>query len=320
MSNQIDYIEEVEIVSSSSAFIEANTLQVSLQEIENHHIVPSYTKDYEPLISVGDFIHRTQDVLHHYLEGETILAPQIRVSHPIKGRVPEARFKPTSELLEQEKTVYYERSMFVFEIPSISSTIDNQPMNLMVGGIKAYNEDKINGKKGNLENFKLFLGFQVKVCSNLCIWTDGASLNVKVRSIGELMDCILQMLHNYHPSNQLKALESLVNYSLTERQLAQIIGRARLYNYLPMQEKKAIPELMFTDTQINSIARDYYQDESFCRGQNGDINLWRLFNLMTSSNKTSYIDQFASRAINASNFVFQLQQALKEGKQHWFLS
>ena len=133
MSNQIDYIEEVEIVSSSFAFIEANTLQVSLQEIESSHIVPSYTKDYEPLISVGDFIHRTQDVLHHYLEGETILAPSIRVSHPIKGRVPEARFKPTSELLEHEKTVYYERSMFVFEIPSISSTIDNQPMNLMVG-------------------------------------------------------------------------------------------------------------------------------------------------------------------------------------------
>ena len=131
MSNQIDYSTEVEIVSSSSAFIEANTLEVSLQEIEQHHIVPSYTKDYEPLISVGDFINRTQDVLHHYLDGETILAPAIRVSHPIKGRVPEARFKPTSELQEHEKTVYYERTMFLFEMATLGKRVLIPEINLL---------------------------------------------------------------------------------------------------------------------------------------------------------------------------------------------
>ncbi|MHA8066963.1 DUF3871 family protein [Aquirufa sp. ROCK2-A2] len=320
MSNQIDYLEEVEIVSSSSAFIEANTIEVSLQEIERHHIVPSYTKDYEPFISVGDFVNRTKDVLHHYLDGETILAPAIRVSHPIKGRVPEARFKPTSELLENEKTVYYERTMFLFEIPSITSSIDGQPMNLIVGGIKAYNEDKINGKKGSLESFKLFIGFQVKVCSNLAVWTDGAVVNVKVRSIGELMDHTMQMLNQYHPKRQIQAMESLLNYSLTESQLAPIIGRARLYNYLPIQERKGISDLLFTDSQINAVAKDYYQDESFCRGQNGEISLWRLYNLLTGANKSSYIDQFASRALNASNFVQQLQNSLDEGTSNWFLN
>lgn len=147
MSNLLEYNTEVEIVSSSSAFIEANTVEVSLHEIVSSHIVPSYTKDYEPLISVGDFINRTHDILHHFLEGETILAPAIRVSHPIKGRIPEARFKPTTELEDHEKTVYFERTMFLFEVPTISTIIDGQHMHLIVGGIKAYNEDRLNGKK-----------------------------------------------------------------------------------------------------------------------------------------------------------------------------
>lgn len=320
MNNQVDYSTEIEIVSSSAAFIEANTLEVSLQEIETTHIIPSYTKDYEPLISVGDFINRTQDVLHHFLEGETILSPAIRVSHPIKGRIPEARFKPTSELRDDEKTVYYERTMFLFEIPSISSTIDGQPMSLIVGGVKAYNEDKINGKKGSLENFKLFVGFQVKVCSNLCVWTDGAVVHAKVRSIGELMDSTMKMLSGYQPKQQIQALESLVNYSLSERQLAQILGRARLYNYLPSSERNEIPELLFTDTQINTVARGYYMDESFHRGSNGEISLWNLYNLLTGSNKSSYIDQYIPRVVNASQFVFQLQDSLDQGTTNWYLS
>lgn len=319
MINQIDYSTELEIVSSSSAFIEANTIEVSLQEIESTHIIPSYTKDYEPLISVGDFINRTQDVLHHFLEGETILSPSIRVSHPIKGRIPEARFKPTSELRDDEKTVYYERTMFLYEIPSISSIIDGQPMSLIVGGVKAYNEDKINGKKGSLENFKIFVGFQVKVCSNLCIWTDGAVVHAKVRSIGELMDSTMKMLSEYQPKNQIQALESLVNYSLSERELAQILGRARLYNYLPSNERNGLPELLFTDTQISTVAKDYYQDESFHRGSNGEISLWKLYNLLTGSNKSSYIDQYIPRAVNASQFVFQIKSALDEGSTNWYL-
>ncbi|MHA8060992.1 DUF3871 family protein [Aquirufa beregesia] len=319
MINQIDYSTELEIVSSSSAFIEANTLEVSLQEIESTHIIPSYTKDYEPLISVGDFINRTQDVLHHFLEGETILSPAIRVSHPIKGRIPEARFKPTSELRDDEKTVYYERTMFLFEIPSISSAIDGQPMSLIVGGVKAYNDDKINGKKGSLENFKLFVGFQVKVCSNLCVWTDGAVVHSKVRSIGELMDSIMKMLSEFQPKNQIQALESLVNYSLSDRELAQILGRARLYNYLPFNERNGIPELLFTDTQISTVAKEYYQDESFHRGSKGEISLWRLYNLLTGANKSSYIDQYIPRAVNASQFVFQIKNALDEGSTNWYL-
>ncbi len=117
-------IEEHVIESSSSAFIGANTIEVNLQEIQRQHIIPVFSKDNEPLISHGDFIQTTYDVINHCFKGEDILSPSIRVSHPIKGRTPEARYKPANQLEDHEKTIYYERAMFVFEIPSIQRTID----------------------------------------------------------------------------------------------------------------------------------------------------------------------------------------------------
>lgn len=321
MNNQLNYNNLIEQeVSSSSAFIESNTIAVKLEEIEQRHIVPSYTKDYEPLISVADFINSTKEVVHHFLHGEEILAPAIRVSHPIKGRIPQARFKPVSDLEEHEKTLYYERTMFVFEVPTITTTINNQPMNLMVGGIKAYHEDKINGRKGALEHFKIFVGFQVKVCANMCIWTEGTHLRVQVRSLGALMDSIMQLLSTYHPDNHIHYLHRLNDMELTQPQFAQFIGRARMHSYLSPEQKKHLPAWLYTDSQALQITKDYFQDEHFGSMSSGSISLWNLYNLMTNANKSSYIDLFANRALNAMQMVGSIQQALEHKKSHWFLS
>lgn len=306
--------------SRGSCFIGANTFEASLQDIQQNHIIPSYTKDNESLISVGDFIQSTYDVVNHYLEGEEILAPNIRLSHPIKGRIPEARHKQAFELLDHERTIFYERSMFVIDIPSITQEIDGQLMHLSIGGVKCYNDDNFNAKKGALESFKLFVGFQVKVCSNMCIWTDGVKQDIKVRSIGELMDSTMELLNAYDPNKHLEQLISLTDYTLTEKQFAQLLGRARLYNFLPSHLKKGIPPLNYTDTQISNVARDYFQDNSFCRDAHGDINLWKVYNLLTNVNKTSYIDQFLGRAVNAFEFTQQLAAALDGKRESWFLS
>jgi hypothetical protein len=164
------------------------------------------------------------------------------------------------------------------------------------------------------------VGFQVKVCSNLCVWTDGVKLDLKVRSIGEIMDEGMRLLSNYQPKNHIEELCRLADYTLTEQQFAQILGKARLYNFLPNSQKKTIDPLLFTDTQLTSVARDYFQDESFCRNESGDINLWRVYNLLTGANKSSYIDQFLSRAVNALDFTNQIAYALDDGNNHWFLS
>lgn len=313
-------IDEQGIVSSSSAFIGANTIEVNLQEIQRQHIIPVFSKDNEPLISHGDFIQTTYDVINHCFKGEDILSPSIRVSHPIKGRTPEARYKPANQLEDHERTIYYERAMFVFEIPSIQRTIDGQTLSLTIGGVKCYGDDKLNNKKGSSEHFKIFIGFSVKVCSNLCVWSDGAQVKLVVRSQGELMDAIMNMISVYNPEQHLRAMQRLAEHNLTEAQFAQVLGRARLYNYLPNEVRKEIPPLLFTDTQLGSVAKDYFQDNSFCRNEKGDINLWRMYNLFTGANKSSYVDSFLERSINAFEFTNQLQTGLSGGGTNWYLN
>ncbi|GLB53444.1 hypothetical protein NBRC110019_24850 [Neptunitalea chrysea] len=69
------------------------------------------------------------------------------------------------------------------------------------------------------------------------------------------------------------------------------------------------------------MARDYYQDDSFCKSENGDINLWKLYNLFTQANKSSYIDTFLDRSNNAYSFSNSLLKALNgDNNYHWFLS
>ncbi len=313
-------IEEQVIESSSSAFIGANTIEVNLQEIQRQHIIPVFSKDNEPLISHGDFIQTTYDVINHCFKGEDILLPSIRVSHPIKGRTPEARYKPASQLEDHERTIYYERAMFVFEIPSIQRTIDGQTLSLTIGGVKCYGDDKLNNKKGTAEHFKIFIGFSVKVCSNLCVWSDGTQVKLVVKNQGELMDAIMNMISLYNPEQHLRAMQRFTEHNLTEAQFAQVLGRARLYNYLPNEVKKLIPPLFFTDTQLGSVAKDYIQDNSFCRNDTGDINLWRMYNLFTGANKSSYVDSFLERSVNAFEFTHQLQSGLAGGSTNWYLN
>ena len=45
----------------------------------------------------------TLEVLQNSFKTELINDPIIKVSHPIKGRIPEAKHKPSKDLLENEK-------------------------------------------------------------------------------------------------------------------------------------------------------------------------------------------------------------------------
>lgn len=66
-------------------------------------------------------------------------------------------------------------------------------------------------------------------------------------------------------------MESLTQYSFTESQFAQLVGRARLYNHLPKNEKLQMPQFLLNDWQVSTIAKDYYQDERFCKNDEGTI-------------------------------------------------
>jgi hypothetical protein len=308
------------VISEKSPFIEANTVSASWEEINEHHIIPVFSKDNEPLISHAEFIETVESIVRDYYSSETILKPNIRLSHPIKGRVPEARNKPANELEEWEKTLYYERMAFIIEIPSIQDEIAGNRLSLTIGGVKAYNLDNMNGKKGTDQHFKMFIGFQNQVCTNLCVWTDGLMDDIKVKEKDTLTMFIHHLLERYRVSMHLNALKDLANYHLTERQFAQFIGKCRMYQYLPKKEKQKIPEMAFGDQQISMAARGYYEDPNFGKQENGDINLWSLYNLLTGANKTTYIDQFACRSSNAYGVGEQLKYSLQGISKAWYLS
>ena len=266
-----DFIEvitpetELELLSTDKPFIQANTISSTLSEIKKEHLIPVYAKDNEPLISGADFIEAMSDIVTEVYRNETVLKPNIRLSHPIKGRVPGAKDKAAASLEEWEKTIYYERMAFIIEIPTISDVVDGNRLSLTVGGIKAYNLDNLYNRKGADEHFKIWIGFQNKVCLNMCVWSDGAMMDLKVTSRGQLMACIRSLIQNYNQNHHLYHLKELCNYSLTEQKFAQLIGRTRMYPYLPNTMKKEITQLLFGDTQMGAVVKDYYRDDSFAK-------------------------------------------------------
>lgn len=311
---------QTQIEYAHKPFIEANTQEINLQHLKNKCIIPVFSKDNEKTISHQEFIEISQNCIANVFPNHSMSEPEIRVSHQIKGRTPGAIYKNVKDLLDHEKTIYYERMAFIVKIPAITDIINGNELSLTIGGVRAYNQENLYNKK-TFEKFKFFVGFQNKVCCNLCVWSDGFVDDLKVSSYEELQSKIFQVLNNYNAEKHLSEMRQFADYSLTEHQFAQLLGRTRLYQHLPKKEKSNIPLLQFTDGHINTIIKDYYEDESFCRDNAGDINLWNLYNLFTQANKSSYIDTFLDRNLNAFDFTKGIQQSLNDNSDyHWFLS
>ncbi len=303
-----------------SPFIEANTESVSLSHLKEKCVIPVFSKDNEITLSHQEFIETAISAIATIFPNEAIDAPEIRVSHQIKGRTPDALHIPTKDLQDFQRTSYFERMAFIIKIPSITETINGNRLELTIGGVRAYNQENLYSKK-TYEKFKYFIGFKNMVCCNLCVSTDGFQSEIRAMSYLDLEDKMIQVLSNYRAQEHLNSMQNLLERSLTERDFAQIIGKSRLYNYLPKKDKSLIPELLLNDGHINTVAKDYYQDESFCRNANGEISMWEFYNLLTGSNKTSYIDTFLERGVNAFDFSRGISNALSDRNSNfaWFL-
>ena len=302
-------------------FIEANTENVSLSHLKEDCIIPVFTKDNEITLSHQEFIETVLEAVSQVFGNETIESPEIRTSHLIRGRTPDALHVPAKELLDHQKTMYYERMAFCIKIPSITQDVGGNRLELTIGGVRAYNQENLYNKK-TYEKFKFFIGFKNMVCCNLCISTDGYQSEIKAMSNYDLLEKVKLTMQQYKMEEHIATLKNLNNFQLSEREFAQIIGKSKLYNYLPKNEKAHIPELLLNDGHINAVAKDYYNDESFCRDTNGDINLWKFYNLLTGSNKSSYIDTFLDRGVNAFDFSKGISNALSDSNSNysWFLS
>ena len=99
-------------------FLEANTEAITIEELATKCVVPTWANQ-ELTIAHQDFINCVHEAAQDFYHGEVVNAPDIRCSHIVRGRVPSSLGKKASELLECEKTQFYQRLAFAFTIPTI---------------------------------------------------------------------------------------------------------------------------------------------------------------------------------------------------------
>lgn len=311
-------LDEPKTVKKTNHFIEANTSEIDLKSLKSECIIPVFAKDNELTISHPAFIETAYDAATSFFNGERIETPAIRVSHVVKGRIPEAIHKPANQLLESDKTIYYERCAFAIDIPTIFETVGGNKLNLSIVGVRAYNRENLYSRK-TLERFSVAIGFVNQVCCNMCVFTDGYRSQIEVSSTKDLYRALLELFNQYNPAKHLHLMQSLGNTVMTEHQFVTLLGRMRLYQCLPQGYQKRLPRMLLTDTQINSVARTYISDENF--GSFGsELDMWRFYNLLTGANKSSYIDSFLDRSLNATEMAVGISSALHGDERYkWFI-
>ena len=305
---------------NKTPIIEANTIDVKLLHLKTDCTIPVFAKDNERTISHQEFIQCAMEAIEAVFGRNTYLQPEIRVSHTIKGRIPDAIHKSANELMDHEKTIYYERMAFAIELQGFTKEIGGNELCLTIGGVRAYNQENLYNKK-SLEHFKFFIGFKNMVCCNMCVSSDGFVDDLRVGTVYDLKNRMIQIIRNYKMEEHIEAMDRLTHLSINEQQFAQILGKCRLYQFLPKEKKRNIPALIFNDTQVNTVAKDYFLDESFARNANGDIDLWKMYNLFTGANKSSYIDLFLQRGLNAFELAEGIGEALVDEHSdfRWFI-
>ena len=295
------FIEDAVIVSEKEQkkehpnFIESNTSGITLEELESNCIVPSFG-DNQLTISHQTFIHRIEEAARSYFTGENFGNTEIRVSHKILGRVPGALTKKKEELKPEDETIYYQRMAFCFHIRSMSRMMNGEEVHLCIGGVRSLNEENLYNRKSP-EKFKIFIGWRVKVCSNLMLTND--------------------------PEQNLRLLENLGRTRISQEQFCQIIGRLRLYQALPASQLKELPKVILGDSNVNAATKGYIENPNFGLCGRENITCWDLMQLLNDAAKQSYIDKFLERNQNCTDFAVGIQKALNgEDTENygWFLS
>ena len=165
-------IQDEPVAKPGVSFLEANTDAITLDELANKCVVPTWA-NLESTISHQDFVSCVHDAACSFYAGERVNIPEIRVSHIVRGRIPSALGKKASELLECEKTQFYQRLAFAFTIPTIVETIRGQRLELCIGGVRNYSDLNLYRASKGLEKFSCFVGWRVRICSNQVLTGEG---------------------------------------------------------------------------------------------------------------------------------------------------
>lgn len=300
-------------------FIESNTQAITLEDLTRKNIIPTFS-DNTLTISHQNFIGAVTKVAEQVFGELTV--PELRVSHPIIGRVPSAQHKKASELTDEEKTIFYQRMAFCTHVKNLTKTINGQTVHLCIGGVRAYNEDKLYNRASAMK-FKIFVGWQVRVCSNLCLTCDGFSGTIECMTEADILQKSIELFSSFNPNKEdsLRLLENLHSTNISEELFCKIIGRMRLYQNLPIEEQKKLPLLTIGDQAVNAMVKNYVTNPNFGK-KTGEITCWNLLQFANEAVKSSYIDKWLERNQNCTDFAIGIQKAInkEDDGYSWFLN
>lgn len=303
-------------------FIEGVSNMITMDDLTNKCVIPTFA-DNSLIISHQQFIETVRMAAMAYFGQDNVTPAECRVSHPIIGRIPSAQHKKASDLTDEEKTLTYQRLAWIAQIPSFSTTINGERASLTIGGTRSLHEDRLYGRAVPLK-FNLVISFRLRICSNMLISHDGLLQGVSCMTSADIFEKALNLFQQFNIEKNLHQLEMLNQVMLSQEQFCQILGRLRLYNVLPTQEKKSLPQIILGDSIINAATREYISNPNFGIQSSGDtISCWQLMNLLNEAAKTSYPDLFLERNANCTEFATGIANAIigddSQGYR-WFLN
>lgn len=312
---------EEEISQEHPNFIESNTQAISLEELATRCIVPTFSDNSLTIAhqnAIAAVYKAAEDVF-----GE-LTPPECRVSHAINGRVASAIHKPAKDLTDEEKTIFYQRLAFVAHVKSLTRIVAGQKIELCIGMCRAYNEDKLYSRKSP-EKIKIFVGWKVRVCSNLCLTCNGNSGTVEVLTEADVYQKSYQLFRRFEPEKEdtLRLIGNLQKTRISVSQFCYIIGRLRLYQALSTEQQKTLPTITIGDQAVNSAVRGFVSNPNFGLKEGvGSITTFEMLQLFNEAIKQTYIDKWVDRNQNCTDFAIGIQDALNgntESPYTWFL-
>lgn len=304
-------------------FIEGPSNEISMEELTFKNIIPTFS-DNSLTISHQKFIETTRKAAEVIFGSGNITGAETRCSHPIIGRIPSAQHKKASELIDDEKTIFYQRLAWIAQVCNFTSSINGQSVSLTIGGTRSYHEDKLYARQ-NPQHFRIFIGFRVRVCSNMMLTTDGVSDNLLCMTEADIFQKAFELFNRFNEVKEstLYNLEALHNTWLSQEQFCKIIGRLRLYQALPNTQQKALPQILLGDSVVNAATKEYIKNPQFGMGSgDGSISCWQLMNLLNEAVKNSYSDLWIERNANCTTFASGIANALNgtDNSYSWFLN
>ena len=298
-------------------FILGNTKAIELTQLQEDYLVPVFSRDNVETISHTDFINVVVDAAQTYFHGEQFTHPQIRVSHEMIVRTRSGNGKLVENLEKDDSGSYYQRMMFMIELPNISYTINGNTMNLQIVGVRSYSETNLLGNSSQKQLFRLGIGFLNRCCTNMLLSTDGVKFDIKVTNPADLYRYCIELFASYNYRQHVEDMKRLGNTIIDVSTFAQFLGKARLYQALPTHIKNelGLPELILPEAQINQAARDYYSDENFS-GYGKQLTAWNFYQLLTNY-KNNYIDITMERCVNAYDVARGLASAINRQDDTW---